>query len=863
MKNDPVRKSFITPELIAYYLTLSAFFVASFFPQYRVWGINWWAYFPIGVKLGLLVIGIAAPFVIDRLLSTTLKGKDDVSPRAYRWLVGGFVVVMLALFYLLRARTHFLGDGYTLISLMTGENHLIKPREFGGTIFQYLIYKALGSRGEPDAIFAYQIISFSAGVAFLAVSLWAAAKLLSRRLDRLLFVLSVAGGGYMLLYFGYIENYAFFVVSVFLFAVTGVRVTRQEISRYWLVPSLALTIFFHIFGVVLTPVLLFLLLRGTPLENWFISRSLSVRIAMLTLLAAALAGVFAFFYVRSLFFRLALLPVAHNQFTVGGYTMFSADHLIDLVNMILIAFPAIGVATVAILRNARRPFHFDSLSVVLLGLILCTFGPALIFDPKLGMPRDWDLFCFAGVPVALAVALILLKPGSSRFSSATMLVVIVLNGLLFIPRAVSLALPVPMIHHVEQYCDLDPVKSGPTRFILQKYFLSRQDFESARLVATRWQAVDPDLELLSAGPGGAMPMDHDAWKETLRRMTVKNPAAWIAWANLGVLYMLELKNDSAFTSLQMAAALNPFSPRIQLNLGLCLYRLGSFEKAERCYLDAVSVDTAETPVLLQMADLYKAWGREDKFTDIFSRIAQRPDAPPKYVAGWITFLLSEGRDQEAARTFTSALSHGIDSSEIVACLAGSVTLSGSSPTTQQSTPLSIPSSDWENAVRRSVVRTPTSWTAWGNLGHVYLLSDQYDSALYALNIAVALNELNAANVSNLAYAHFYLGDNIAAEKRWNEATRLDSTAIEPMVGLSKLYRRKNDQTRYAEYFEKIVSRPDAPPEYLKTLGDYYLSHQRYRDAAAAYNRAVRNGLNPAVLDSLQGQYPQLKPSPAL
>jgi hypothetical protein len=39
----PVRLSVI---FAAYYAVLVAFLVASFFPEHRLWSVNWWAYFP-------------------------------------------------------------------------------------------------------------------------------------------------------------------------------------------------------------------------------------------------------------------------------------------------------------------------------------------------------------------------------------------------------------------------------------------------------------------------------------------------------------------------------------------------------------------------------------------------------------------------------------------------------------------------------------------------------------------------------------------------------------------------------------------------------------------------------------------------
>ena len=31
-------------------------------------------------------------------------------------------------------------------------------------------------------------------------------------------------------------------------------------------------------------------------------------------------------------------------------------------------------------------------------MLVCCLGAVFVLDPKLGMPRDWDLFSFAGVP---------------------------------------------------------------------------------------------------------------------------------------------------------------------------------------------------------------------------------------------------------------------------------------------------------------------------------------------------------------------------------------------------------------------------------------------------------------------------------
>ncbi|MCK4461804.1 MAG: hypothetical protein KAW46_08355 [candidate division Zixibacteria bacterium] len=49
----------------AYYLTLVAFLVASYFPEHRVWGFNWWAYYPSWVPWGLFGLGVIAPIIVQ------------------------------------------------------------------------------------------------------------------------------------------------------------------------------------------------------------------------------------------------------------------------------------------------------------------------------------------------------------------------------------------------------------------------------------------------------------------------------------------------------------------------------------------------------------------------------------------------------------------------------------------------------------------------------------------------------------------------------------------------------------------------------------------------------------------------------
>ncbi|MCK4461803.1 MAG: hypothetical protein KAW46_08350, partial [candidate division Zixibacteria bacterium] len=122
------------------------------------------------------------------------------------------------LFYFLRARTHFLGDGYTLLSsLATDQATAMKIREYGESLLHIWLENLIGGDGQAAALLSYQIISIAAGLLFVIVTALFASKLFERTADRVLFLLGVCTGGYMLLFFGYVENYSLFVLSVLVY----------------------------------------------------------------------------------------------------------------------------------------------------------------------------------------------------------------------------------------------------------------------------------------------------------------------------------------------------------------------------------------------------------------------------------------------------------------------------------------------------------------------------------------------------------------------------------------------------------------------------------------------------------------------
>ncbi|MEW6050245.1 MAG: hypothetical protein AB1644_04185 [Candidatus Zixiibacteriota bacterium] len=446
------RHRFLSPPEYAYLATLVMFFVASFFPEQRVWGVNWWAYWPVGVRVGVLTLGMLVIPIVRRVAVMPALNTDDMTKRTYIVVAVALVVGWGLLFYLLRARTHFLGDGYTLLSLMATSDPLVKGRNLGGMLPQLWLSRALGEPSKENVLLAYQTLSIAAGIVFLTTIIAVANRVIARRMDRLLFLVFLATGGFMLQFFGYVENYALFLVSVLTFVVVGMLVAEQKLNRWWIVPCVIMASVFHVFGVVLIIGAMYLLTVNTAPANWLQKLSTMMKTSVI-LPCIGVAGVaFGYFYTTDYYFRFAFVPIIADQFTVDGYTMFSAKHLLDFLNLLLVLLPGIIVAVPLMSRTQGRAISKQRVATFLSIVTICSLGAAFVFDPKLGMPRDWDLFAFWAIPFSLLVwRLIAHSEINRRVAVVSILLMISLSTLSLFSRALAQHQPTLAVEHFQNY----------------------------------------------------------------------------------------------------------------------------------------------------------------------------------------------------------------------------------------------------------------------------------------------------------------------------------------------------------------------------------------------------------------------------
>ena len=344
-----------------YLLILFLFWLASCFPEARLWGINWLIFFtPLFAYLLPLIVVVLGGCLVWLTRGATTPGVESESPRGFVVSSGVLATVLAISYWLLPGATHFLGDGYQLLARLSSGAAPVKEWEIGALKLEDAIFSVLSGDPNDRAFMAFRLISLVSGILFLAALLMASIKLFSRNLERLLFFLGMATGGYMLLFFGYVENYPVFVLAVLAFCLVGLLIVKGAISRWWILLPFIGAQTFHVFGVTLIPALVYLLVRPTRIGHW-VGR-LSIRNRALVASGVLIVGICVYFYLCShdLLFRFAVLPLAPDRLTIPGDTLFSGPRLLDLANFVFLLIPGFPILVISLWQSRtgkmrRRP----------------------------------------------------------------------------------------------------------------------------------------------------------------------------------------------------------------------------------------------------------------------------------------------------------------------------------------------------------------------------------------------------------------------------------------------------------------------------------------------------------------------------
>ncbi|MEA1980517.1 MAG: hypothetical protein U9N54_06045 [candidate division Zixibacteria bacterium] len=659
-----------------YIASLLMYIICSFFPNLRVWGFSIYAHFPIYIPIIISVIGLIALMILwkqsgrfawasPHLPPTNAEGtyqaqNQNISSKTY-WIIAGLTTIIFGiLFYLFKAKTFFLGDGYQALSLLATGNPIIKNTE-PGEIYSHLFVKSFFLKNA--ALLSFQIISIFTGLIFIVSTFIFSNKIFEQTKDKLLFTFGILSGGYMLLSFGYVEYYSIFVLSVTIYAYFGMLVALGKISKWWIIPFALLPSLFHIFGVTLLPSAIYLFFATTPFGEKV--KAIQFKNKMLFgFLFILLSGlVFYYFYKNNIFFNYSIVRLEYDNFALDGYSMISIPHIVDYINLLFLLLPGVGLLLFTLFNTRIKSLIKKREYFFLIIFVLSVMGAVFIFDPKLGMPRDWDLFCYAGIPLSIFFYYKLIN-NKKKYS----IIIITLSTLL---GFISLTGRVGTLYNEEigkeqfiDYMQLDKKKNFNSNIILMNYYKQKGDSLKSQEILKNWIKESPEKYYLNIA---YKIMRNKNYKEAIKYLYLvvkSNPGIYSAWSDLGSCYLEIGQFNEAIKNFKIALGINPYGSTQYNNMAICYFKINKFKDAEEYLLRAESLPNPSAQIYNNLYYVYKHTHEKEKSIKYLIKASEHKDASASILQELGSYYLSSNQFDKAKKIYSRALKLGIDSNYV-------------------------------------------------------------------------------------------------------------------------------------------------------------------------------------------------------
>ncbi len=612
--------------IFSFIFTLGLFLTAAFIPTGDLWGFNHLQYLPPKFLYLTAVVGLISfiaiifekrleffDFIVDRICAFIW------SPRIWHRAV--LIAGIIILFYSLRLKIFFLGDGYSLLSVFgQGELYLHKWTVPLSSYWIRWIQEFLGGYTRETSQTAFQILSIVSG-AIVVNNLIAIVELLSTdNRKRVIGIATFIFSGSILLFFGYVEFYPIVWAATTAFFYSSLKYLKTDKGLMWVALSFALATAIHL-QVVMYVGGLGVILFHKLLQRKIVIFDYRFKVVVIVF-ALAIAPMLIFAAQHFVSDAAIVLPVLSNDNQSIDYSIFSWLHLSDIINQLFLIFP--GILMLAFIT--RIQFKSDSISWY---LILCALGGALwlfLIDPGLGMARDWDLFSISVLPLGLFVFHATVN-NDKCLSAARVFCYLILSLII-----TASFIMVNFVLSASEDRFLDLVRRYKARdyagwSALSYYYYNKKDFEKSKLIAdemiqylpVRGKVIQAQIALDMNQPERALSIGLDLFKSEKNNSDVLHLLAKAykqlkeyelsekyyldllkmkrhsRIANeLGQLYLETSELDKAIEIFKEIRKSDPTLTNVTEGLGLAYFRKGENESA-LAIADSLFMDDRNSP----------------------------------------------------------------------------------------------------------------------------------------------------------------------------------------------------------------------------------------------------------------------------
>jgi len=546
------------------------------FPDVRLWGFNHLIFLPvihmiIYIGVGVLCLATVVPSVREWLFDRFCGVGEYLfgDKRYLKW--AGVGIVLLPIFWFLRMPTNLLGDGYTVIKNIAGDQPTIfKWSETGAVAVVYLVSRLLPVDGVARGEYAYAIVSVISGSVSVFFFFGIAHELGKDAASRLFGACLLLISGWSLLFYGYAENYPVLWPTITGYIYFSIRYLAGKggiiVSLAFAIAAAAL----HLQTLFYLPSLAVIILGRGIGKRLYIKYPGTAR-AILAAVAAIAVAVFVWRYHRSISFAVHFLPILSGRPATPDYAMFSLNHLLDMANELLLLLPLLPVMIVLGWDGLKRTIR-DTTGVFLLvfacgGIILL-----LILDPRIGMGRDWDLFATSGLGVMLLLLWATIR-ADGIFKRLYPSLVALASLLVFPFFAVNLTAK-PSIDYMKWLLDLDKNKSTSGMVMLRDYYLDTGDVIAADslelIIVDRKDIIEYGNRAMDHVKAGRF-REAMAVVDTVFRI---DPYSRESYNLRGAVYFDMGRYDSAIADYETSLEMEPYDFRVLVNLARAYYQIG-------------------------------------------------------------------------------------------------------------------------------------------------------------------------------------------------------------------------------------------------------------------------------------------------
>ncbi|MCP4567572.1 MAG: tetratricopeptide repeat protein [FCB group bacterium] len=561
----------LTVTFVSVTVMLAIRLICSFLPEPRLWGGNFAAYIDGMAFLYPLLFLMTLYLFIQRKkhFQSAVSATDD-NQRLYSpgWIVPIMIIVLAGLgFYLLKVNSHFLGDGYMMIS---SPHMSIKYREYGEVVIHLWFMKTFGSMTSESVRLIYQMISFASGAILVTVLTYYTRQITANRFSYYSFIALNLLTANMILYFGYVENYSIVAMVLTVFMISSIASLRNNKKSAIPVITYSIALFLHTISLVFLPALVvyvFLTFFGGSIRD-FVVRHTKILLSLMSIgFIAVYSGVRLW---APLFWKMAFLPPLGDRFTLDNYYLLSPSHIVDYLNLLVMIVPVSLVVGVVILFARQKPKTDNSDSVKLFLWVATIFGllAAFVIEPKMGMARDWDLMSIMLIGAGISGIYIWFDRFQCvRWFKPASVMLCLLSLSVFIPWLTLHNSVEGLYSFSMDALERDPKHSRSAFYTMGALADQMGNQPEANRLRRYCQRNFPERQLDREGGALYHRGDYARAEAVFKRGLKENPAWFALYMDLGMTLVKLGKYAEALENLKIADGLNPSNPVIYNFLG--------------------------------------------------------------------------------------------------------------------------------------------------------------------------------------------------------------------------------------------------------------------------------------------------------